>query len=197
MRCQLLGGERGERTLCQASEECPRQHTPAINDSNAGPDLHREEEIPLTSVGGVASLIDELSRRRSSSADAILLPYTLSLADKAQGEELLRQALRILVDEGLLIAINADLAAIAAEVGRGAGLNDTLFSGSAMSHAIYMSTYKLREDSADATGGFAPYKDQGSPDENGELVGAGGREEAVSSQRVLVFGARAENLRRP
>jgi len=112
--------------------------------------LNREEEIPITS-GGVRQLIDELSRRSNSSVDAVLLPYTLSIANKSEAEEILSHTQRVLVEHGLLVAINPDLAAIASEVGRGAGMNDTLFEGSALSHAIHMSRFQRSDASLEMT----------------------------------------------
>ena len=142
--------------------------------------LNREEEIPLT-IGGAGQLIHELSRRGNSSADAVLLPYTLSIADKAEAEEILLNTQRVLVEHGLLIAINADLAAIASEVGRGAGMNDTLFTGSALSHAIHMSQYQL-DDHASLESSSGPDLSGGSWDLDHDFVFSCAREHALHAK---------------
>jgi hypothetical protein len=70
----------------------------------------------------------------------------------------------------VLLAINADLAAIAEEAGRGAGLNDTLFSGSALAHALHTSKYDRGEDLKERASAHVPFGEEHDQGENGEFV---------------------------
>ena len=75
----------------------------------------------------------------------------------------------------MLLAINADLAAIAEQAGRGAGLNDTLFSGSALAHALHTSQYDRREglegyQQRERAFAHVPFGEEHDQGENGEFV---------------------------
>ena len=81
------------------------------------------QRLPLQDEhgGGVTQVLRKLATFAEASADAVFLPYTVVLAERAQGQTLLREACRVLKEHGLMLALAPDLAAIARVVDNGMG----------------------------------------------------------------------------
>ena len=81
------------------------------------------QHLPLQDEhgGGVTQVLRKLATFAEASADAVFLPYTVALAERAQGQTLLREACRVLKEHGLMLALAPDLAAIARVVDNGMG----------------------------------------------------------------------------
>ena len=81
------------------------------------------QRLPLQDEhgGGVTQVLKKLATFAEASADAVFLPYTVVLAERAQGQTLLREACRVLKEHGLMLALAPDLAAIARVVDNGMG----------------------------------------------------------------------------